>query len=66
MADVADMANDVAQAALERSIRAARAPIPIGVPGICGECGDDSLRLVMGRCAPCREPKKGARRAPAY
>ena len=33
MADVADMANDVAQAALDRSIRAARAPIPIGVPG---------------------------------
>lgn len=66
MADVAGMANDVAQAALDRSIRAARAPIAIGVAGICGECGDDSLRLVMGRCAPCREPKKGARRAPTY
>ncbi|KQN27385.1 hypothetical protein ASF00_13820 [Sphingomonas sp. Leaf34] len=59
MADVADMANDVAQAALERSIRAARVPIPTGVPGECRECGDDSPRLVMGRCARCREPKKG-------
>ena len=59
MADVADMANDVAQAALDRSIRAARAPIAIGVPGECEECGDDSPRLVMGRCAPFREPKKG-------
>ena len=59
MADVADMANDVAQAALERSIRAARAPMPIGVPGECTECGDYSPRLVIGRCAPCREPKKG-------
>ena len=59
MADVADMANDVAQAALDHSIRAARAPIAIGVPGECEECGDDSARLVMGRCAPCREPKKG-------
>jgi hypothetical protein len=53
------MANDVAQAALDRSIRAARAPIPIGVPGECQNCGDDSPRLVMGRCAPCREPKRG-------
>ncbi len=61
MADVADMANDLAQAALDRSIRAARAPIPIGVPGECNECGDDSLRLIMGRCARCREPKKGYR-----
>jgi hypothetical protein len=59
VADVADMANDVAQAALDRSIRAARAPIAIGVPGVCNECGNDSPRLVMGRCAPCREPKKG-------
>ncbi len=63
MADVADMANDLALAALDRSIRAARAPIPIGVPGECSDCGDDSLRLVMGRCARCREPKKGYARA---
>ena len=62
MADVADMANDVAQAALDRSIRAARAPIAIGVPGECDECGDHSPRLVMGRCAPCREPKKAYHR----
>ena len=59
MADVADMANDVAQAALERNIRVASAPIPIGVAGECRECGEHSKRLVMGRCAPCREPKKG-------
>ncbi len=56
------MANDVAQAALERSIRAARVPEVIGVPGECRECGDDSPRLVLGRCAPCREPAKGFRR----
>lgn len=62
MADVADYANDVAQAALDRSIRAARADIVIGVAGECQECGDDSPRLVTGRCAPCREPKKGDRR----
>jgi hypothetical protein len=62
MADACDMANDVVQAALDRGIRAARAPLPIGVPGDCTECGDPSLRLIMGRCAPCREPKKGVRR----
>jgi len=62
MADAADMANDVAQVALDRNIRAARAPIPIGVAGECRECGDYSLRLVMGRCAPCREPKKAYHR----
>ncbi len=59
MADVADMANDVVQAALDRNIRAASAPIAIGAPGECRVCGLDSKRLVMGRCAPCREPKKG-------
>ena len=59
MADVADMANDVAQAALDRNIRAASAPIAIGAPGECRVCCEDSPRLVMGRCAPCREPKKG-------
>lgn len=62
MADAADFANDVAQAALDRNIRAARADIAIGVAGQCAECGDDSLRLVTGRCAPCREPQKGYRR----
>jgi hypothetical protein len=62
MADACDMANDVAQAALDRSIRAARAPLPIGVAGDCRECGDPSPRLIMGKCAPCREPKKGYRR----
>ena len=58
MADACDMANDIAQAALERSIRAARVPLPIGVAGDCADCGDASLRLIMGRCAPCREPKR--------
>jgi hypothetical protein len=61
MADACDLANDVAQAELDRSIRAARAPLAIGAPGDCRECGDPSLRLIVGRCAPCREPKKGYR-----
>ena len=55
MADLADLASDLTQAHLERSIRAARVPVPIGAPGECAECGDDSPRLVGGRCAPCRD-----------
>ena len=61
MADACDMADDIAQAAVERSIRAARVPLPIGVAGDCTECGDHSMRLIMGKCSPCREPKKGCR-----
>jgi predicted RNA-binding Zn-ribbon protein involved in translation (DUF1610 family) len=60
VADVADMANDVAQAALDRSIRAVTAaPFEEGAAGECNECGDESERIVRGRCARCREPKKG-------
>lgn len=31
------------------------ASIPAGAPGVCDECGEESKRLVHGRCAPCRE-----------
>ena len=62
MADIADQANDLAQQHLDRSLRAARQAVPAGAPGICDECGDESLRLVAGRCAPCREPRRGGRR----
>jgi hypothetical protein len=59
-----DQANDFAAAYTDRAIRAARQPVPAGVAGVCDECGDDSPRLVGGRCAPCREPKRagGGRR----
>lgn len=58
MADIADFANDLAQAHVDRSIAAARQPIPAGAPGECVECEEHSPRLVHGRCAPCREPKR--------
>lgn len=57
MADQIDLAQHYQEVALANSIRVARQPVPVGVPGICGDCGDDSPRLVGGRCAPCREPK---------
>ncbi len=57
MADIADMAQRIELEHLDRSIRAARVPIPAGVAGICDDCGEDSRRLVGGLCAPCREPR---------
>jgi hypothetical protein len=59
MADNADMANDFAEQHLERSLRAATQPVPAGEPGECRQCGDDSPRLVHGRCAPCRDGRNG-------
>jgi hypothetical protein len=45
------MEND---AHVRLAVRAA-ADIPVGEPGICFECDEESKRLVRGRCAPCRE-----------
>lgn len=61
MADSADYANDLAQAHIDRSLAAARRPIPVGAPGVCVECGEETARIVLGRCAPCREPERRAR-----
>jgi hypothetical protein len=55
MADEVDLATEIADAQLARSIAAARVAVPVGVPGECDDCGDDSPRLVHGRCAPCRD-----------
>jgi len=55
MADIIDDAAVIADDFLARSIAAARQPVPAGVPGECEDCGDDSPRLVAGRCARCRD-----------
>lgn len=58
MADEIDYANDQeqrGQAYREAAVRAAAAAIPAGEPGECHECGEESPRLVNGRCAPCRD-----------
>ncbi len=58
MADAADMADDIQAEHLARGIAAvAGQAFDPGEAGMCVECGEDSLRLVRGRCAPCREPK---------
>ena len=55
MADLVDAAQQLESEHLARSIRAARVPVPEGVPGECETCGEDMPRLVDGRCAPCRD-----------
>ena len=58
MPDHIDIAVEISDLHLERSIRAARQPVPVGVPGECETCFEDSPRLVGGRCAPCRDRKR--------
>jgi hypothetical protein len=62
MADQIDLAQHYAETMLAEAIRIARQPVPAGAPGTCSDCGDESPRLVDGRCAPCREPRVPKRR----
>jgi hypothetical protein len=58
MADIVDLASELEQEHLARSIRAARVPIPVGVAGECEQCGDDMPRLIEGRCGFCRDGRR--------
>ena len=58
MADNVDIATDLVAVGLEKSISAARAPVPAGKPGECDECGEDMPRLVEGRCGFCRDGRR--------
>jgi len=53
--DIIDYANDRVEEELQRTINAVRADIPPGVEGECDFCGEHSLRLINGACAPCRD-----------
>jgi hypothetical protein len=53
--DEADAAQDEIEKALACRIAAARGEIPVGTAGECESCGEESLRLVAGTCAPCRD-----------
>lgn len=56
MADLCDRAQPAIEAELERHLAAHRSmPIPEGRPGECDLCGVQSLRLVDGCCARCRD-----------
>lgn len=54
--DDVDLANELADARVIQALNKLKAAIiPVGEPGECKECGDNSPRLVGGRCAPCRD-----------
>lgn len=55
MADAVDMAGEIEGEHLARALERARVAVPAGVPGVCDDCGEDSPRLVGGRCARCRD-----------
>jgi hypothetical protein len=61
MADDADSAQDeldrVYDVAKQHFSKLA-SEIPAGEPGECERCGEFSLRLVEGACAPCRDKYK--------
>lgn len=65
MADPVDMANDIAERHLERSLAAARVQVARGRPGECEGCLDDHPRLVtlngMELCPRCRDKRERRR-----
>lgn len=61
MADEADISEVKEQLQRDMGIRqaqAAAANMPRGYSGDCIYCGEESLRLVNGGCAPCRDQRK--------
>lgn len=55
--NMADIAQDQQDRLLERAIAAARGEIEPGVAGECIECGEESMRLIGGACARCRDTR---------
>lgn len=56
MADAADQADDVTETLIRQGIVRSTFPVAVGDgPGECRECGEHMPRLVIGRCAPCRD-----------
>lgn len=55
MADEADRAQILEEAEREHGILTSRRDLAKGEPGDCRLCGEYSIRLVLGACAPCRE-----------
>lgn len=56
--DECDLTDDVERVHTESRIKLvckAAAIIPKGEPGECRCCGEYSMRLVGGACAPCRD-----------
>jgi hypothetical protein len=60
LSDEIDAANDHADKVLDNQIKAVRSKAELvkGEPGDCELCGEHSMRLVHGVCAPCRDRYK--------
>lgn len=60
MVDDVDKSSELNDLETENHIRIAlrEARIPVGEPGICKGCNENSLRLVRQYCAPCRDELK--------
>ncbi len=55
MADEADIANDYLEKLRAASLSIPRPPMEKGQPGECEWCGEETLRIVKGACARCRD-----------
>jgi len=55
MTDEIDRAQQREQEDRDRAIAAASRDFAPGTPGDCDLCGEHSMRLVQGACAPCRD-----------
>ena len=56
--DDADKASYFIESVIDDHVKEAMrraAEIPIGSPGECSFCGEESARLVNTACAPCRD-----------
>lgn len=56
--DSSSIKTEVLEAAHLAEIRRKAAAIPVGAPGVCDLCGEESGRLVKGVCARCRDLHK--------
>lgn len=56
--DEADRAGPEVERHLAEAIRLNRRELAPGKPGECDLCGQHSMRLVDGACAPCRDKHK--------
>lgn len=55
MTDEIDRAQQREQEDRDRAIANAAHDISKGSPGDCDFCGEHSMRLIEGACAPCRD-----------
>ena len=54
--DEADRASYFIESVVDDHVKEAMrraAEIPVGIPGECSYCGEESARLVNAACAPC-------------